>query len=208
MKRILTIILAGALLVACPGADDGDSGDEASEEGEAAENAESSEEESSDDESESPEEESEAGDEDDGDEVAAEGALGGRELGDQVFQRYNEALRELATTLEGFPDPATARPQVEALKAEIISDMVALGRQRENLSEAEQREFSMGLSIGMMNNPDQEAWDAYNEAFEHYNEVDSDFAQVLSSFNIITQYSQFDLLREQEPEEADRLGLP
>jgi len=197
MKRILTILLASWLCAGCPAGDEG-SNDEASEEGAPEEGTQETEESA---ESEETAEEEVA-------EEPVNDAEAVRELGDRIFQRYNQALLELAEVLDGFPETEQVAPAVASLKERIITDMIALGREREALSEAGRTAFSMGLSAGMMNNPNQEAWDAYSEAFEHYNEADFDFGQELTSFNVITQYAQFDLLREQLPEEADRLGLP
>jgi len=46
----------------------------------------------------------------------------------------------------------------------------------------------------------------YNDVQQHYFQ-DRDFHKVIISFNIITQYASFDLLKKQEPEEAQRLGI-
>ncbi len=49
-------------------------------------------------------------------------------------------------------------------------------------------------------------YDAYQQAYTDYSS-DLEVANLISSFNIIGQYANFDLLRRQAPEEAERLGV-
>jgi hypothetical protein len=53
------------------------------------------------------------------------------------------------------------------------------------------------------------ALDRLSAAVASLNEAgERDLANELSSFNILTQYAFFDLLKRQEPDEAQRLGIP
>ena len=51
-----------------------------------------------------------------------------------------------------------------------------------------------------------ETFEAYQEALDFYFD-DPEVRELISDFNVIGQYANFDLLREQEPEEAARLGV-
>jgi len=45
------------------------------------------------------------------------------------------------------------------------------------------------------------------DIYNSYPEDDLAFKNLLASFNILTQYADFDLLKQQAPEEAARLGI-
>jgi hypothetical protein len=49
-------------------------------------------------------------------------------------------------------------------------------------------------------------YDAYQQAYTDYS-GDLEVANLIASFNILGQYANFDLLREQAPDEAARLGV-
>ena len=45
------------------------------------------------------------------------------------------------------------------------------------------------------------------EIQKHYAQMDREFGNLLASFNVLSQYASFDLLKKQLPEEAKRLGI-
>ena len=49
-------------------------------------------------------------------------------------------------------------------------------------------------------------FEAYQQTLTDYRD-DPDLSDLIASFNIIGQYANFDLLRDQEPDEAARLGI-
>jgi hypothetical protein len=96
---------------------------------------------------------------------------------------YVAALRDVALALKDKPDVAGVRAQVEKLKVDA----------------------KIAAALGAAGGED---WCAtYDEAWTHYSGIDSDFATLVAAFNVIGQYANFDLLKEQLPDEAARLGV-
>jgi len=128
------------------------------------------------------------------------------EMGETIGEIYIEALQDIVELLKDKPEASTIRPQVEVLKEKYVQELVALGRLKESLSDSEKsvvnsRVTQKAYSIG------KEPWyAAFNEIQQHYFS-DQEFHKLVISFNIITQYADFELLKKQEPEEAVRLGI-
>jgi len=130
-----------------------------------------------------------------------------REIGQAVAARYVEAMTELTDLVEGKPPAAEIKPQVEDLKETYIQKLVELGRKREALSNQERATVDSAISVGINALYGDPVFATYSEVVQYYFNEDPEFHQLLSSFNIITQYASFDLLKQQEPDEAARLGI-
>jgi hypothetical protein len=129
------------------------------------------------------------------------------ELGNQAAELYAKALGEVVDLMKGQPPAAELQPKVEALKERYVTQLVELGKKREALSEADRKTFDLNLRIHIGDVPS-EVFTAYSEGQQHYQQAgDSDLANLISDFNIITQYANFDLLKQQAPDEAKRLGI-
>ncbi len=51
-------------------------------------------------------------------------------------------------------------------------------------------------------------WEVMNQAHQHYYGTENyELSKNISSFNIIMQYAQFELVKKQAPDEAARLGI-
>jgi len=140
-----------------------------------------------------------------GEETADIAKMGGTELATATITAWNECLVKLTTLLEGMPDPATVQPQVEALKEEYIQRFVAYGRQHRTFDEEQLRLWRIEHGI---NSPP--AFADYQTAANAYiadTSTPADFVDLLKDFSILTQYTDFGLLKQQEPEEAARLGI-
>ena len=75
------------------------------------------------------------------------------------------------------------------------------------LSDSDKTRLSdkLAQSLEAMGN---EPWyQSYKTLYEYYADDDLSFANLLASFNILTQYADFELLKAQDPEEAARLGI-
>lgn len=97
---------------------------------------------------------------------------------------------------------------VADLKEEVIQKLVMLGRVRENMDDAEKSSADLKLSLKTSRIGKKPQWEnTMVRAREHYAKLDPDFTSVITSFNVISQYAYFNLLREQEPADAARLGL-
>ena len=131
--------------------------------------------------------------------------MGGTALATATITAWNDCLDRLTSILEGMPDPATVQPQVEALKEEYIQKFVAYGRQQQTFDEMQLRLWRIEHGI---NSPP--AYAGYQTAANAYiadASTPADFMDLLRDFNILTQYTDFELLKRQEPEEAARLGI-
>ena len=98
-------------------------------------------------------------------------------------------------------------PLVAELKERYITEFVAIGWKREAFDTAGRAAFDSAFLRLLAANPRPDL-EPYNVLTRRLHEERSPVAQEISSLNILTQYAFFDLLRRQEPGEADRLGLP
>jgi hypothetical protein len=124
-----------------------------------------------------------------------------------VVDTWTEAMQKLVGLLEGTPQPNAIRAEVESLKEEYIQRFVVFGRQRLDLSPADQAEMSSLIFAGIGALAEKPWYKDYNSQYGHYSTGDLEFSNLLASFNILTQYSDFELLKKQAPEEAVRLGI-
>ena len=131
-------------------------------------------------------------------------------LGEAIAETYFEAMTELQTMLAARPPADQLATDLAALKERHIQTLVELGAEREAM-EAGDRSTVDSTFQGMMWGPDAPdavrdlAW--MTDAQTHYRPSSNDIANDIASFNILTQYAVYELLREQEPEEAARLGI-
>ena len=79
-------------------------------------------------------------------------------------------------------------------------------RQREALDEAGRKKVSSVIGMAFVMMP-QDLFKEFSEGQMFYAKKDQDLGKLIGSFNIITQYCQFELLKKQEPKEAERLGI-
>ena len=67
----------------------------------------------------------------------------------------------------------------------------------------------MDAAIGMsINTVPGDVFTAYSKGQSAYQAKDAGLGDLITSFNILTQYANFELLKKQAPEEAKRLGIP
>ena len=125
------------------------------------------------------------------------------DLANEIYDNYMECMGEMQTILEGFPEPEVVKPQLEELRDEYIDVFVEIGYRVDAHDSTTIDEIGrdfwnrlLGLDSEWM-----------GEASSHYSSVDYPTAELIGEINIITQYVFFDLLREQTPEEAERLGI-
>lgn len=124
-----------------------------------------------------------------------------------VTDTYVEGMQALVALLESRPDPASALPQVQALKEEYIQQFLVLGGQRKTLSEADRAQVDSILWRTLPELANEDWYGEYDAAWAYYQGIDLQLANLVASFNILTQYADFELLKKQSPEEAARLGI-
>ncbi len=129
-------------------------------------------------------------------------------LGQEIGDVYVEALVEVVKLVADRPPAAEVKPKIESLKEGYIQRLVELGWKREALSDADKAVVDGEIRAALDElYRDKAQWDAYNEALQYYAAEDFEVNQLLASFNVLGQYANFDLLKKQEPAEAERLGI-
>ncbi|MCU0280418.1 MAG: hypothetical protein MUE66_00980 [Acidimicrobiia bacterium] len=126
-------------------------------------------------------------------------------LGDEIGALYLAAYDDLIALLADRPASADAAAALASLKEQYIQQMVALGHRREALDDAGRAAVDARITaaLGSLSTA---TYDAYQQAYADYS-GDLEVTNLIASFNILGQYANFDLLREQAPDEAERLGI-
>jgi hypothetical protein len=133
------------------------------------------------------------------------------QLGKQVAATWSEAVQKLIPLLEGTPSVTSLQAPVAQLKEDYVQKMVALGQQIAALDES-QRQTAYAGTIDILDGTANSDWfKSYVRLYDRYaagsDQTSQDFAVLLSTFNTLTQYAFFDVLKEQDPDEAQRLGI-
>jgi hypothetical protein len=128
------------------------------------------------------------------------------DLGKEIAALYEKSMTELTDMLKDKPAVDEVKTKVEALKEGYVAKLVEYGRKREALDASGRASVDSQIRIKTNSMYNQPVWTAYNDIQQHYFQ-DRDFHKIIMSFNIITQYANFDLLKKQEPDEAERLGI-
>ncbi len=133
------------------------------------------------------------------------------QLGRQVAATWSEAIQKLVPLLEGTPPIASLQAPVAQLKEAYVQKMVALGRQIAALDQS-QRQAAYDRATDVLDSSADSDWfKSYVRLYDQYaagsDQTSQNFAVLLSTFNTLTQYAFFDVLKAQDPEEAQRLGI-
>lgn len=127
-------------------------------------------------------------------------------IGDAVGALYIDTMRQVTAALEGKPEVDVAKAKLTEIKADAVGKLVELGRKRAALDGAGKAAADRGVR-GAMRRVPPEVFEAFSAAHKHYATADREMGDLLASFNVITQYAAFELLKKQAPEEFERLGL-
>lgn len=156
------------------------------------------------------------GGDDDGDDGAGDSsdatpsatAAGPEALADEMVSDYVEMTEAYVDLLEQDLPPAELATEIAELKNEYIERFVEIGYQREAMSDEEVAAFNSKALSGIFG-LEFDHQDRVNEVLAELNAAgENELANEITSLNILTQYAQFELLWEQEPDEAERLALP
>ncbi len=132
---------------------------------------------------------------------------------DQAFDAYVGALKETVALLDKAPAAADALPRLKAVHDKYVDILVPLGKEREAMDAAARTQADAQLRMKMMN-LDPELFKSFQKlTMETYplakakTDDEKEFNKLLMGMNTITQYACFELLKKQEPKEAERLGI-
>lgn len=129
------------------------------------------------------------------------------ELGDQIGAAYVAALKDVTNLLENKPAAAGAMANVKVLKEKYVHQLVELGKKRELLGVADRATVDSAVRSAIGKTANEPWYVTYGDINRHYLNTDRELSNLVASFNIIGQYAAFELLKEQEPAEAARLGI-
>jgi len=129
------------------------------------------------------------------------------ELGDAIFGRASEAIQKLVKLLDGRPAAAQVRPRVAELKEATVQELVKLGRQYETLNASDRALVDARVTTAYTQAANTDWYKAFAQTTTYYTTDDPELDKQIRSFNIITQYAFFELLKSQDPAEAQRLGI-
>lgn len=139
--------------------------------------------------------------------TASTPAAAPEDLAEEVTQHYFDALDRLGAILDQDLEMNGLRDEVGSLKDEYIAVLLPYGRLREEMPDAERDTFdsTVDRAILLSTPPALSKLSATAASLNAAGETS--LAEQVASFNIITQYVFFDLLKEQDPLEAQRLGI-
>jgi len=127
-------------------------------------------------------------------------------LGNRVVDIYEEMYADLNDLVSQGLSAEEVWPELTAMKEDYISQFVELGAIREGMTEGQKQTINLTINSRLYN-LDMDVFNSVNDAITFYRDQDNSLANEISQMNILTQYSDYELLRQQEPEEAVRLGI-
>lgn len=128
------------------------------------------------------------------------------DIGNAVKAVYMDAIRQVTALMASNPSAEELMPQVLELKEREILRLVELGRQRDALDTRSKAACDRVIQQGFVELPMAD-FQTFTDGQRAYAD-DLALFNAIGSFNVITQYAVFELLKEQAPEEAARLGIP
>jgi hypothetical protein len=133
------------------------------------------------------------------------------QLAKQVATTWAESIQKLVPLLEGTPPLASIQTQVTQLKEQYVQRLFALGKQIAALG-ADDQQDAYDRTVDILNTYASTDWfSSYTTLYNHYaagsDQASQDFAVLLSTFDTLSNYSFFEELKTQDPDEAARLGI-
>jgi hypothetical protein len=128
---------------------------------------------------------------------------------DSVYKIWEESISDLNDIIGNTP-PLNEKleQQVNELKEKTIEKLLPYGSERAKQPDQIQKVWSTKLIMNTENLLKNRDWDnTMNKCYKHYFIQDYKFASLIASFNTITQYADFGLLKKQSPAEAQRLNI-
>jgi len=127
---------------------------------------------------------------------------------EEVFEVCNKSMIRLYLLVGGMPDiNDSIRYEVKLIRDKAIEELVYLGKAREKMNKPARDGCCEKLEqkLPMISRPASAG--LLDVAVPHYRAIDISFANELDAFSKLEIYARFELLREQLPEEAKRLGI-
>ena len=130
-----------------------------------------------------------------------------QQLGEAIGTLYIKAMEEVTVLIKDKPDPETITAPLQTLKEKYIKHFIKFGEKRKMLPANDRNTVDSTIRLQMNKLMHVPWYKTYNDAQMHYHKIDPELRKLILEFNIITQYADFELLKKQAPEEAQRLGI-
>jgi hypothetical protein len=126
-------------------------------------------------------------------------------LGQKIAAAYFTTLERVADMLKDRRPAEDLKPMLLGLKTGTIDIMIGLGREREALSSKDRAVVDRILAnrITLLQT---DLLKRFREGQANYRE-NAELFKLIASFTDVARYADFDLLKQQLPEEAARLGI-
>lgn len=128
------------------------------------------------------------------------------DLGKSIGEVYVKAMTDVSNLMKKKEDVTIIQPKLTDLKEKVIQKLIRFGKQREALETADREAVDRSIRMGISSIP-MDTYNVFREGHKHYSSLDINLGNLIASFNIITQYANFGLLKKQNPDEAKRLGI-
>jgi len=123
-----------------------------------------------------------------------------------IWEKSIIDLDNIIGTKPEFTDELSDK--VSKLKEETIQQLLPYGKEHALQTEQDQKTWSNKLVMKMDKLASVPAWNnTMNVCYKHYIAINTKFGSLIASFNVITQYADYALLKKQLPDEAQRLGI-
>lgn len=135
--------------------------------------------------------------------------LSNEQLATDIVKIYEEGITGLGEILEKYPQANNAmKEEYEKLFEATIQKLLPYGMKIKEKGSADAEKIG-GLIFDeiLASSKIQPVLEAYNARSSEIKAFDSALASKMAAMNTVTQYAFFDLLKEQNPEEAKRLGV-
>jgi len=122
------------------------------------------------------------------------------ELAQAITDVYASDFKALEELLKSETDAATIKSKLEEMKEASIQKYVKYGAMKAKMSDADQGKVNMGLmskmgEVGQSDEGKARFKFIFQEKFKELNKEDKEIGKLLSSFNILTQYADYELLK-------------
>lgn len=127
-------------------------------------------------------------------------------LGDAAGQIYKDTMDAIVRELGPKPEPADAKAKLTALLDDAEKRLVELGKKREAMSPGDKATFDQKLTSSMQGLKSK-TFDEYAAIASHYRKADREVGNLIAQANVLTQFANFELLKQQSPDAAKKHGI-
>ncbi len=139
-------------------------------------------------------------------EAAANDTSTPKGLGDAIGDAYLKCMKDTVALGETGKSAAEIKDDLGKLRAGCIDTMVAFGKLRAALNEADGSTADSAL-MKKMSSSDRDAFKKFADASKRLQKEDRKVGNDFVNMNTLTQYANYELLKKQLPKEAKRLGI-